>query len=96
MYEVPIACVAQTLFSSLCRAKNVKSKSLAAFYFRSVENLASPDLPPPPASPDARNFTVYLKRGDMGFGFRIIGGQEENTQVPPTILDLQLTSRGPC
>lgn len=46
-----------------------------------MENLAAPDTPPPPASPDAKNFTVNLKRGDMGFGFRIIGGQEENTQV---------------
>ena len=61
------------------------SSAPAAFYFRSVENLTSPDLPPPPASPDAKNFTVYLKRGEMGFGFRIIGGQEENTQVRPII-----------
>ena len=53
--------------------------------FRSVENLASPEIPPPPASPDAKNFTVHLKRGEMGFGFRIIGGQEENTQVQMTL-----------
>lgn len=46
-----------------------------------MENLAAPDTPPPPTSPDAKNFTVNLKRGEMGFGFRIIGGQEENTQV---------------
>ena len=49
--------------------------------FRSVENLTAPELLPPPASPDAKNFTVPLQRGEMGFGFRIIGGQEENTQV---------------
>lgn len=24
---------------------------------------------------------ICLKRGDKGFGFKIVGGQEENTQV---------------
>lgn len=46
-----------------------------------MENLSVPDVEPPPASPDAINFTVHLQRGEMGFGFRIIGGQEEGTQV---------------
>ena len=40
-----------------------------------------PEVEPPPASPDAMNFTVHLQRSEMGFGFRIIGGQEEGTQV---------------
>ena len=46
-----------------------------------MENLNIPEVEPPPASPDAINFTVHLQRGEMGFGFRIIGGQEEGTQV---------------
>ena len=46
-----------------------------------MENLNVPEVEPPPASPDALNFTVHLQRGEMGFGFRIIGGQEEGTQV---------------
>lgn len=46
-----------------------------------MENLNVPEVLPPPASPDAINFTVHLQRGEMGFGFRIIGGQEEGTQV---------------
>ena len=46
-----------------------------------MENLNIPEVEPPPASPDAAKFTVHLQRGEMGFGFRIIGGQEEGTQV---------------
>ena len=46
-----------------------------------MENLNVPEVEPPPASPDGNNFTVHLQRGEMGFGFRIIGGQEEGTQV---------------
>ena len=41
-----------------------------------------------PLHADVSNFNdegldvvVHLKRGDMGFGFRIIGGKEESTQV---------------
>ena len=49
-----------------------------------MENLNIPEVEPPPASPDAINFTVHLQRGEMGFGFRIIGGQEEGTQVRGT------------
>lgn len=52
--------------------------------FRSMENLNAPEVLPPPASPDTVNFTVHLQRGEMGFGFRIIGGQEEGTQVRVT------------
>lgn len=55
--------------------------------FRSMENLSVPDVEPPPASPDAINFTVHLQRGEMGFGFRIIGGQEEGTQVKGPLID---------
>ena len=46
-----------------------------------MENLNIPEVEPPPAIPDGNNFTVHLQRGEMGFGFRIIGGQEEGTQV---------------
>ena len=46
-----------------------------------MDNLDGPDVPPPPVSQESPTFNVHLKRGEMGFGFRIIGGQEENTQV---------------
>lgn len=46
-----------------------------------MENLTAPETLPPPESPDSISFTVHLQRGEMGFGFRIIGGQEEGTQV---------------
>ena len=46
-----------------------------------MENLTAPEALPPPESPDSFSFTVHLQRGEMGFGFRIIGGQEEGTQV---------------
>ncbi|XP_029212793.2 membrane-associated guanylate kinase, WW and PDZ domain-containing protein 1-like [Acropora millepora] len=75
--HVPLDKRSEALFKSYPSLQKAVAKAAR----RSIENLAAPDLPPPPASPDARNFTVYLKRGDMGFGFRIIGGQEENTQV---------------
>ena len=29
----------------------------------------------------AADITIDLKKGEMGFGFRIVGGQEEKTQV---------------
>ncbi|XP_068758542.1 membrane-associated guanylate kinase, WW and PDZ domain-containing protein 3-like isoform X1 [Montipora capricornis] len=74
---LPLDKKSEALFNSYPSLK----KAIAKAARRSVENLASPEIPPPPASPDAKNFTVHLKRGEMGFGFRIIGGQEENTQV---------------
>ena len=32
-------------------------------------------------SDEGLDMVVHLKRGEMGFGFRIIGGKEELTQV---------------
>ena len=30
---------------------------------------------------DVTDLSINLKRGEMGFGFRIVGGQEQKTQV---------------
>ena len=62
---------------------SISTERLETGFFRSMENI--PEVEPPPASPDGINFTVHLQSSviDLGFlfGFRVIGGQEEGTQV---------------
>lgn len=45
--------------------------------------MPSNQYPPPPPGYKEQWFTldVNLRRGEQGFGFRIVGGPEEDTQV---------------
>ena len=60
---------------------SISTERLETGFFRSMENLNIPEVEPPPASPDGINFTVHLESDLIDFGFRVIGGQEEGTQV---------------
>lgn len=40
-------------------------------------------------------FDVTLRRGDMGFGFRVVGGKEEQTQVTLCYDDFQVNKKIP-
>ena len=60
---------------------SISTERLETGFFRSMENLNIPKVEPPSGSPDGINFTVHLQRGMFDFGFSVIGGQEEGTQV---------------
>ena len=60
---------------------SISTERLETGFFRSMENLNIPEVEPPPASPDGINFTVHLESDLIDFGFSVIGGQEEGTQV---------------
>ena len=60
---------------------SISTERLETGFFRSMENLNKNEVEPPPASPDGINFTVYLETDLIDFGFSVIGGQEEGTQV---------------
>lgn len=59
----------------------VDCKSTYAEHFRSMETLNVSDALLPSAGPNPALFRVELKKGEVGFGFNISGGQEYGTQV---------------
>lgn len=46
-----------------------------------METCDAPDTLPTSAGPNPTLSTVQLKKGEVGFGFNISGGQEYGTQV---------------